>query len=182
MINAFVHLEFPPNMNSLERKRFWREKVSKFLVLRNCLYKKGETLRKIPFCKKREGVLKELHDGMGHGGRDVLASLLRKKYWWPQVTTELNNYLNRCQACQFFKQQQRDVAFTRVEPADLFETWGIDFVGPLPPGRKNEPYILTAVKHATRWPLAKAVVHADAKTAAQFIYEDIFCVFGPSMQ
>lgn len=25
VINAFVHLEFPPNMNSLERKRFWRK-------------------------------------------------------------------------------------------------------------------------------------------------------------
>ena len=62
-----------------------------------------------------------------------------------------------------------------IEPTELFDTCGIDFIGPLPEGTHGEKYIITAVNHITIWPLTRAVEYAYARTAAKFIYEEIFC-------
>jgi hypothetical protein len=40
-------------------------------------------------------------------------------------------------------------------------------------------YLLVATEYYTRWPLARACKRADATTAANFVYEEIVCVFGP---
>lgn len=68
-----------------------------------------------------------------------------------------------------------------VDVQGLFETFGIDYVGPIEPvSLKGNRYILLAIEYYTKWPLAQAVSSADAITSARFIYEQIFCTFGPS--
>ena len=59
-----------------------------------------------------------------------------------------------------------------------FERIGIDLVGPLTITKQNNHYIIVATDYLTRWPEAKAVPDAGAKTLAQFIFEDIVCRHG----
>jgi len=35
------------------------------------------------------------------------------------------------------------------------------------------------MEYFTKWPIAKAVPKTDQETTAKFLYEDIFCQFGP---
>jgi hypothetical protein len=61
-----------------------------------------------------------------------------------------------------------------------FEKWGIDFVGPIAPATRHgrKCYILVATDYATKWAEAAATRSDDAKTVANFLYENIISRFG----
>ncbi|MCO5600928.1 hypothetical protein L7F22_055045 [Adiantum nelumboides] len=68
--------------------------------------------------------------------------------------------------------------------ARAFTKWGIDFVGPIAPFayRMHAQYIIVATDYLTKWVEAKAISKNDAKTAAQFLYENIFTRYGLPME
>src|SRR5437762_13295507 len=65
-----------------------------------------------------------------------------------------------------------------IQVGRAFERIGIDLVGSLTITKQNNRYIIVATDYLTRWPEAKAVLDADAKTLAKFIFEDIVCRHG----
>jgi hypothetical protein len=60
---------------------------------------------------------------------------------------------------------------------EVFNCWGIDFVGPLPNSHSNL-YILVAVDYVSKWVEVIASPRVDAKTVVQFLKKNIFCRFG----
>ncbi|KAK9003507.1 hypothetical protein V6N11_061066 [Hibiscus sabdariffa] len=60
---------------------------------------------------------------------------------------------------------------------ELFDVWGIDFMGPFPSSFGNH-YILLAVDYVSKWVEAAATTHNDAKTVQKFIKKNIFTRFG----
>ena len=60
---------------------------------------------------------------------------------------------------------------------EVFDCWGIDFVGPFPLSFGNE-YILVVVDYVSKWVEAMATPHNDAKTVVKFLKKDIFSRFG----
>ncbi|KAL4366243.1 hypothetical protein GQ457_05G027450 [Hibiscus cannabinus] len=60
---------------------------------------------------------------------------------------------------------------------ELFDVWGIDFMGPFPSSFGNL-YILLAVDYVSKWVEAIATTHNDAKTVQKFIKKNIFTRFG----
>jgi len=64
-----------------------------------------------------------------------------------------------------------------VQEIDVFDCWGIDFIGLLPSSLSNE-YILLAVEYVSRWVEAIPTQKADSKTVIKFIKKHIFCRFG----
>nr|XP_017221472.1 PREDICTED: uncharacterized protein LOC108198219 [Daucus carota subsp. sativus] len=60
---------------------------------------------------------------------------------------------------------------------DLFDVWGIDFMGPFPPSFKNE-YILVAVDYVSKWVEAAVYPTNDAKVVVKFLDKHIFTRFG----
>ena len=65
-----------------------------------------------------------------------------------------------------------------LAPVAPWERVGIDFIGPLPVTEKGNHYIITAINYFTRWSEAKAVPHATAEQAVEFLYENIICRYG----
>lgn len=61
----------------------------------------------------------------------------------------------------------------------VFQQWAIDFVGPFPTSKSGSKFILVCMDTFSRFPLAVPTKRADAITAATFLYENVFCVFGP---
>jgi len=53
----------------------------------------------------REEVIRLHHDTpvRGHGGRWKTTELVTRNYWWPGVTKEVGRYVDRCDACQRYK-------------------------------------------------------------------------------
>ena len=60
---------------------------------------------------------------------------------------------------------------------EVFDCWGIDFVGPFPSSTGNE-YILVAVDYVSKWVEAMATARNDVKTVVKFIKKNIFSRFG----
>ncbi|GAU40251.1 hypothetical protein TSUD_219620 [Trifolium subterraneum] len=60
---------------------------------------------------------------------------------------------------------------------EVFDRWGIDFVGPFPSSLSNE-YILVAVDYVSKWVEAIASPKADGKTVIKFLKKNIFTRFG----
>ena len=60
---------------------------------------------------------------------------------------------------------------------ELFDLWGIDFMGPFP-ASYNNLYILLAVDYVSKWVEAIPTRTNDAKVVAQFLRSNIFSRFG----
>jgi len=64
-----------------------------------------------------------------------------------------------------------------IQEIDVFDCWGIDFIGPLSSSLSNE-YILLAVEYVSRWVEAIPTQKVDSKTVIKFVKKHIFCRFG----
>jgi len=60
---------------------------------------------------------------------------------------------------------------------EVFNCWGVDFVGPLPSSYGNV-YILAAVDNVSKWVEAIATLQNDAMTVIKFLKKNIFSRFG----
>jgi hypothetical protein len=60
---------------------------------------------------------------------------------------------------------------------ELFDVWGIDFMGPFPPSFGKQ-YILVAVDYVSKWVEAVALPTNDAKVVINFLKNCIFARFG----
>ncbi len=60
---------------------------------------------------------------------------------------------------------------------EIFDVWGIDFMGPFPKSRNCE-YILVAVNYVSKWVEAMPCSAADARHAKKMFTEIIFPRFG----
>ena len=64
-----------------------------------------------------------------------------------------------------------------ILPCELFDVWGIDFMGPFPPSFGYQ-YILVAVDYVSKWVEAIPAHTNDHRVVVQFIREHIFARFG----
>jgi len=64
-----------------------------------------------------------------------------------------------------------------IQEIEVFDCWGIDFIGPLPSLFLNE-YILVVVEYVSRWVEAIPTQKADGKTVIKFLKKHILCRFG----
>ncbi|GKE49076.1 reverse transcriptase domain-containing protein [Tanacetum coccineum] len=55
-----------------------------------------------------------------------------------------------------------------IQVCEIFDVWGIDFMGPFPSSRGNK-YILVAVDYLSKWVEAKALPTNDARVVCKFL-------------
>ncbi|GKB53497.1 reverse transcriptase domain-containing protein [Tanacetum coccineum] len=63
-----------------------------------------------------------------------------------------------------------------IQVCEIFDIWGIDFMGPFPSSRGNK-YILVAVDYLSKWVEAKALPTNDARVVVIFL-KSLFSRFG----
>lgn len=66
---------------------------------------------------------------------------------------------------------------TPILVVEIFDVWGIDFMGPFPSSFGNL-YILLAVDYVSKWVEAKSTRTDDSKVVADFVRTNIFVRFG----
>ncbi|GJU07487.1 reverse transcriptase domain-containing protein [Tanacetum coccineum] len=79
-----------------------------------------------------------------------------------------HDLVTRCDTCQRQgKISQRDeMPQNSIQVCEIFDVWGIDFMGPFPSSRGNK-YILVAVDYLSKWVEAKALPTNDARVFAK---------------
>ncbi|XP_021621438.1 uncharacterized protein LOC110621463 [Manihot esculenta] len=66
---------------------------------------------------------------------------------------------------------------TPIMVCEIFDIWGIDFMGPFPPSFGYN-YIILAIDYVSKWIEAKAIRVDDAKVVVEFVKTHIFSRFG----
>ncbi|GJY71293.1 reverse transcriptase domain-containing protein [Tanacetum coccineum] len=111
------------------------------------------------------------------------ANLTAKKvfdagFFWPTIYKDGNELVKNCDSCQRQgKISQRDeMPQNSIQVCEIFDVWGIDFMGPFPSSRGNK-YILVAVDYLSKWVEAKALPTNDARVVCKFL-KSLFARFG----
>ena len=64
-----------------------------------------------------------------------------------------------------------------IMDVEIFDVWGIDFMGPFPNSHGNT-YVLVAVDYVSKWVEATALPNNDARSVTKFLQKNIFTRFG----
>ncbi|GKE87718.1 reverse transcriptase domain-containing protein, partial [Tanacetum coccineum] len=72
--------------------------------------------------------------------------------------------------------QRDEMPQNTIQVCEIFDVWGIDFMGPFPSSRGNK-YILVAVDYFSKWVEAKALLTNDARVVVKFL-KSLFAQFG----
>nr|KYP51742.1 Retrovirus-related Pol polyprotein from transposon 412 family [Cajanus cajan] len=116
----------------------------------------------------------------GHfNGERTAAKVLQSGFFWPTLFKDAHGYVQRCDSCQRSGtiSKRHEMPLQNIQEVEVFDCWGIDFIGPLPTSFSNE-YILLIVEYVSRWVEAIPTQKADAKTVIKFLKKNIFYRFG----
>ena len=83
----------------------------------------------------------------GHfGGQRTAAKIIQSGYFWPTIFKDAYDFVKRCDRCQRTENitSRHEMPLTNILEMEVFDVWGIDFMGPFPPSFGNL-YILVTV-------------------------------------
>ncbi|GJW69935.1 reverse transcriptase domain-containing protein [Tanacetum coccineum] len=92
-------------------------------------------------------------DHRGHQGANLTPKRsLTRGFFWPTIYKDAHEFVKNCDSCQRQgKTSQRDeMPQNSIQVCEIFDMWGIDFMGPFPSSRGNK-YILVAVDYLSKW-------------------------------
>nr|GEU86991.1 reverse transcriptase domain-containing protein [Tanacetum cinerariifolium] len=116
--------------------------------------------------------------GGHHGSNFTAKKVFDACFFWPSICRDAHDLVTRCDACQRQgKFLQRDeMPQNAIQVCELFDVWGIDFMGPFSSSRGNK-YILVAVDYLSNWVEAKGLPNNDARLFMKFL-KSLFARFG----
>ncbi|GJS34759.1 reverse transcriptase domain-containing protein [Tanacetum coccineum] len=123
-------------------------------------------------------LFKVCSDG-GHYGPNITAKkVLDSGFYWPTIIKEAHTLVRLCEACQRTGNisKRDEMPLNNIQVCEIFDIWGIDFMGPFPKSYKFE-YILVAVDYVSKWAEAQALPTNDARVVVAFL-KKLFCRFG----
>ena len=115
----------------------------------------------------------------GHFGHQRTASkVLKSGFYWPSIFKDAKEFVQTCDSCQRSGNisKKDEMLQTGILEVEIFDVWGIDFMGPFPSSEGNR-YILVCVDYVSKWVEAQACINNDAKTVCKFL-KKLFARFG----
>ncbi|GKB76226.1 reverse transcriptase domain-containing protein [Tanacetum coccineum] len=175
-------LETLGDVRSQQKKKFFKDVKHYFwddpYLFRICA---DQMIRRCVYGQEAVDILTACHNGPtgGHHGANYTAKkVFDSGFYWPTIYRDAHDLVTRCDACQRQgKISQRDeMPQNAIQVCEIFDVWGIDFMGPFPSSRGNK-YILVAVDYLSKWVEAKALPTNDARVVVKFL-KSLFARFG----
>ncbi|KOM28668.1 hypothetical protein LR48_Vigan561s005800 [Vigna angularis] len=101
-------------------------------------------------------------------------------FYWPSIFKDAERICSTCEPCQKAGgsiSQRQEMPQQPMLFCEVFDVWGIDFMGPFPVSF-GFSYILLAVDYVSKWVEAKATRTNDARVVVDFVRSHLFCRFG----
>ncbi|GJS98259.1 reverse transcriptase domain-containing protein [Tanacetum coccineum] len=169
-------------MSSQQKRKFFKDAKHYYwddpYLFKICA---DQVIRRCVFGKEANEILMACHNGPtgGHHSANYTArKVFDSGFFWPTIYKDAINLVKHCDACQRQgKISQRDeMPQNAIQVCEIFDLWGIDFMGPFPSSRGNK-YILVAVDYLSKWVEAKALPTNDARVVCKFL-KSLFARFG----
>ncbi|RVW18575.1 putative mitochondrial protein [Vitis vinifera] len=105
--------------------------------------------------------------------------VLQSGFWWSSLSKDAHEVSKGCDKCQRLGKLSRRnmMPLNPISIVDLFDVWGIDFMGPFPMSFGHS-YILVGVDYVSKWVEAIPCRTNDHKVVLKFLKENIFSRFG----
>ncbi|GJW59487.1 reverse transcriptase domain-containing protein [Tanacetum coccineum] len=143
-------------MSSQQKNKFFKD-VKHYFWDDPYLFKicADQVIRRCVHGKEALEILEACHNGptRGHHGANLTAKkVFDAGLFWPTIYKDAHDLVTRCDTCQRQgKILQRDeMPQNSIQVCEIFDVWGIDFMGPFPSSRGNK-YILVAVDYLSKW-------------------------------
>nr|GEX74198.1 reverse transcriptase domain-containing protein [Tanacetum cinerariifolium] len=138
-------------------------------------------IRRWVYSFKIRKILNECHHGLtgGHYGRSTTAkNVFDAGFYWLTIFKEAHTLVLNNDACQRSGSLSRrdEMPQNSIQVSEIFDTWGIDFMGPFPKSHKFE-YILVAIDYVSKWAKAKVLPINDTRVGINF-FKKFFSRFG----
>ncbi|KAL4379739.1 hypothetical protein GQ457_02G022960 [Hibiscus cannabinus] len=183
--NFLVSGIVPPDLSSQGRKKF-KHDAKIFYWDEPYLFKQcaDQVLRRCVPEEEQKDIMYHYHAAAcgGHfGGNRTAAKILQSGFYWPTLFKDAHAFAKACDRCQRTGNISRrnEMPLQNILEVELFDVWGIDFLGPFPSSH-GDLYILLAVDYVSKWVEAIATPKNDAKTVMNFLHKNIFTRFGVS--
>ncbi|GJT73595.1 reverse transcriptase domain-containing protein [Tanacetum coccineum] len=169
-------------MSSQQKNKFFKDVKHYFwddpFLFKICA---DQVIRRCVHGKEALDILEACHNGPtgGHHGANLTAKkVFDAGFFWPTIYKDAHELVKNCDSCQRQgKISQRDeMPQNSIQVCEIFNVWGIDFMGPFPSSRGNK-YILMAVDYLSKWVKAKALPTNDARVVCKFL-KSLFARFG----
>ncbi|MEL7308825.1 MAG: DDE-type integrase/transposase/recombinase, partial [Pseudomonadota bacterium] len=158
-------LKFKDNLYILEGKKL-------MLKRENCELE-------IPVRKKRNHIIDEAHKSLGHPGMFRMIGVIKEKYYWPSMETDIIFYTNRCNLCQIYKSQSSPKRTrSKLIARFPFDKIAIDITGPVRMSKSRNQYILGIIDHYSKYVALVPLKTTDTKTIIEALFSKWISVFG----
>nr|GEY22083.1 retrovirus-related Pol polyprotein [Tanacetum cinerariifolium] len=140
-----------------------------------------QVIRRCVHGQEANDILKACHYGPTGGHHDPnykAKKVFDLRFYWLTIYRDAQDLVKNCDVCQRQgKISQRDeMPQNSIQVGEIFNVWGIDFMGPFSRGNK---YILVAVEYLLKWVEVKALPINDARVVCKFL-KNLFAKFGTS--
>ncbi|XP_076958511.1 uncharacterized protein LOC143634260 [Bidens hawaiensis] len=116
----------------------------------------------------------------GHfSGQKTGHRVLTCGFYWPSLFKDVAEFVKNCVKCQQMGgiSKRDEIPMQAILVVDIFDVWGIDFMGPFPNSYGNL-YILVAVDYVSKWVEAIATKTNNHTVVCKFVQSNIFSRFG----
>ncbi|CAN6718922.1 unnamed protein product [Malus baccata var. baccata] len=182
LVNFLVSKQVPNTLSKAQRDKIRKEarfyvwddpylwKICPDQIVRRCVIE-SEFHSILSFCHS--------YACGGHFGTQRIAhKVLECGFYWPTWFKDARTFCLTCDRCQRTGNLgQREMPQTPILVVEIFDVWGIDFMGPFPTSF-GFTYILLAVDYVSKWVEAKATRTNDSRVVADFVKSNIFSRFG----
>nr|GEV85818.1 reverse transcriptase domain-containing protein [Tanacetum cinerariifolium] len=157
-------------MSSQQKSKFFKDVKHYFwddaFLFKICA---DQVIRRCVHGQEAIDILKACHYGPtgGHHGLNYTAKkVFDLGFYWPTICRDAQDLVKNYDVYQHQgKISQRDeMPQNSIQVCEIFDVWGIDFMGPFSSSRGNK-YILIAVVYLSKWVEAKALPTNDARFA-----------------
>ncbi|GJT34835.1 reverse transcriptase domain-containing protein [Tanacetum coccineum] len=160
-------------MSSQQKKKFFKDvkhyfwddpylfRIGADQVIRRCVFGQ-EVVDILTACLNRP-------IGGHHDANYTAKKVFDSGFYWPTIYRDAHDLVTRCDACQCQGKisQKDEIPQNAIQVCEIFDVWGIDFMGPFLSSRGNK-YILVAVDYFSKWVEAKALPTNDARVSLKF--------------
>ena len=173
-----------PQEFSYQQKRKLRTNSRYYIWDDPLLFKRGANMiirRCVP--ENEQGkILNECHASPygGHfSGERTTHKILQSRFYWPTLFRDCAEWVKLCDRCQKIGNIscRNEMPLKGIMVVQIFDVWGIDFMGPFPQSFGNL-YILLAVDYVSKWVEAVACPRNDSNTVVSFLQNNILSRFG----
>ncbi|GKE14011.1 reverse transcriptase domain-containing protein [Tanacetum coccineum] len=118
-------------------------------------------------------ILRQCHSGQSEGHHGITTTarkVFEAGFYWPHVSRDARKLVQVRDACQQARNisSRDEVPQNYIQVCEIFDVWGIDFMGPFPLSNRNK-YILVAIDYVSKWVEAQAFPTSDARNVVNFL-------------